>query len=402
MFVLATTEAHKVPATIVSRCQTFNFHRIPYQLTRDRLAAVAAAEGLAVEPAVLERLALVARGGLRDALSLLDQLESFAGGEIDMTVARAALSLPAIEAVRGVIDGMSRRDASAVMAVLSDAAEGGADMRQFAEELIVNLRALLLLNVGADARLSDELPADEVDWLRQRAPVWLRSTLSTLLQTLSEALARTRDAAQFQVQLEVAILTACDPDSVVPAPRPASVGPVPDAVPRTAAARAPVRERTTARPSEPSPSDGPTVIEPPATPVETDPGPPPPAAVASASENQTPRVSVGDASLGARWSDVVEQVRNRNPLLAPLIERAVLLGVDNGQFVIGFASDFNRKSADSPKNRRLIETVVERVYGTPYRLRCTLAAADDSGASLLDDPVINYAQRTFGGEPKRL
>ena len=87
----------------------------------------------------------MARGGLRDALSLLDQLEAFAGGEIDMAVARAALSLPSIEAVRGVIDGMSRRDAATAMAVLSDAAEGGADMRQFAEELIVNLRALLLL-----------------------------------------------------------------------------------------------------------------------------------------------------------------------------------------------------------------------------------------------------------------
>src|SRR5579884_789833 len=103
IFVLATTEAHKVPPTIVSRCQRFDLRRIPFGATRDQLAHVAQAEGMHVQPAVLERLALVARGGLRDALSLLDQLAAFAGGEIDMTVARAALSLPSIEAVRGVV-----------------------------------------------------------------------------------------------------------------------------------------------------------------------------------------------------------------------------------------------------------------------------------------------------------
>ena len=163
-----------------------------------------------IEPAVLERLALVARGGLRDALSLLDQLSSFAGGADRHGVARAALSLPSIEAVRGALDGMTRRDPRAVMAVVSDAAEGGADLRLFVEELVLHLRALLLLRTGADARLTDELPDDEVAWLRERAPAWSVGALMRLVQTLSEALARTRDTQQFQVQTEVALLTACD------------------------------------------------------------------------------------------------------------------------------------------------------------------------------------------------
>src|SRR6266568_3578812 len=218
LFVLATTEAHKVPPTIISRCQRFDFRRIPFQQTREQLARVAEAEGLKIDPAVFERLALVARGGLRDALSLLDQLSAFALGDIDMSVARAALSLPSIEAVRGAIDGMTRRDPSSVMAVLSDAAEGGADLRLFADELVVHLRALMLLRTGADARLADELPHDEVAWLRQRAPAWSIGALMQLVQTLSDALARTRDAAQFQVQIEVALLTACDVESTATAP----------------------------------------------------------------------------------------------------------------------------------------------------------------------------------------
>src|SRR5258708_27578093 len=217
IFVLATTDAHKVPPTIVSRCQRFDFRRIPFQLIRAQLQRVAESERMQIEPAVLERLALVARGGLRDAVSLLDQVESFAGGQIDMRVARAALSLPSIEAVRGVIDGMTNRDPGAVMAFVSDAADSGADLRMFAEELVISLRALLLLRTRADVRLTDELPEDEVAWLTERAPAWSVGTLMRLLQTLSEALARTRDAQQFQVQTEVALLTACDVDSLGPA-----------------------------------------------------------------------------------------------------------------------------------------------------------------------------------------
>ena len=78
----------------------------------------------------------------------------------------------------------------------------------------MHLRALLLLRTGADARLTDELPADEVAWLRERAPAWSVGALMQLVQTLSDALARTRDAQQFQVQTEVALLTACDVEAL--------------------------------------------------------------------------------------------------------------------------------------------------------------------------------------------
>src|SRR5207237_7179989 len=106
---------------------------------------------------------------------------------------RAALSRAWMEAVRGVLDGMARRNPAIVMALLADISEGGADLRLFVDELLVHLRALLLLRTGADARLSDELPADEVDWLRARAAGWSVGVLIRLVQELSNALARTRD-----------------------------------------------------------------------------------------------------------------------------------------------------------------------------------------------------------------
>lgn len=358
LFVLATTDAHRVPVTIVSRCQRFDFRRIPFALGKLQLARVAEGEGLQVDSVVLERIALVARGGLRDALSLLDQLSAFAVGEIDMEVARAALSLPAIEAVRGAIDGMTRHDPAAVMAVMSDAAEGGADLRLFVDELIMHLRALLLLRAGADARLTDELPADEVAWLRERAPAWSMSTLMQLVQTLSDALARTRDAAQFQVQTEVALLAACDVGELpVTAPPPPAQVAAPEPV------SAPASEPVTAPPPAPPPARS-------------------------------------DASLVDKWADVVDAVKERNGLLASNLSSAEPVSIEKTVITVAFSTEFNRKTAEKSMNRQLIEAALKRVYGAELRMNATVANGE--AASLLDDPVINFAQRTFGGQPKRL
>jgi DNA polymerase-3 subunit gamma/tau len=392
LFVLATTDAQKVPPTIVSRCQRFDFRRIPYQQTRQQLARVAESEGMRVEPAVLERLALVARGGLRDALSLLDQLSAFAVGEIDMGVARAALSLPSIEAVRGVVDGMSRRDPGTVMAVMSDAAEGGADLRLFAEELVVHLRALLLLRTGAAARLTNELPEAEVAWLRERAPAWSVGTLMRLVQTLSEALARTRDAAQFQVQIEVALLAACDVEALAPAPvtvaRPVlSASDVADTT-----CVGPGREVRVVATNEETASSSDTL----AGPDRRSAGAPAAAEVAT-----PPTPVVGDQALKAKWPDVIEQVKRRNGLVGSILGSAEPLGLEDSVLVVAFSTDFNRKTAEKATNRQLIETAFERVYGSAYRLRGTLAGGA-AGPGLLADPVINYAARTFGGQPRRV
>jgi DNA polymerase-3 subunit gamma/tau len=394
LFVLATTEAHKVPATIVSRCQRFDFRRIPYQATKEQLGKVAEAEGLEVDASVFERLALVARGGLRDALSLLDQLSAFAVGKIDMEVARAALSLPSIEAVRAAIDGMTRHDPGAVMAVISDAAEGGADLRLFADELIVHLRALMLLRTGADARLGDELPEDEVAWLRERAPAWSIGTLMQLVQTLSDALARTRDAAQFQVQTEVALLTACDVEAVTPPPvrdsflpRDPLVAVVEEALEESLGAVAVVDEAL-------EESVGLVALVEETIPVVGEP------IVAAGEDAPAPPTPVaGDASLQARWPDVVEHIQRRNGLLASIVRSAHPLSLDDLVLTVAFLTEYNRKAADKSTNRQVIEAALERVYGGAYRLRAIVAA--DSG-SLLDDPVINFAQRTFGGQPKRV
>ncbi len=416
IFVMATTESHKVPATIVSRCQRFDFRRIPFEATRDQLARVAEAEGLSVDDAVLERLARAARGGLRDALSLLDQLGAFAGGQVDMAVARAVLGLPPAEAVRGALEALGQRNPAGVMSITTDIAEGGADLRQFVDELVTNLRALLLVRSGADASLAAEFPFEDVVWLRAQAPAWTVGSLISLIQELTTALSRTRDAQQFQVQVELALLAASQDGAVQHETRrpsaarvetaPARVEAAPTRlVPEPAPSRKPVAEPVVEPPRVQPPSPPPALVEPPS-----------PASVAAASSMADPVAGYAadtaargpsdgppDVSLAVqRWPDVVELVRARKPLVAAAMSTARPVRIEGQTLVVDFGTAFHQKTAEKTANRPVIEAAIKQAVGHELRLRCTVGLGSSDGPSLFDDPVINFAARTFGGEPRRL
>ena len=189
-----------------------------------------------------------------------------------------------------------------------------------------------------------------------------------LLQVLSESLARTRDAQQFQVQAEVALLAACD----VEAGAAPVAAPAPVAVAQPVAAPAPVA--VTAHVPEP--------VAPSAAPAES--------------------LAPEADALRARWPDVVDHVKSRKPILGALLSSARPLSVDGAVLTVAFETEFNRKRAEIGANRQAIEAGVEHALGRPYRLKCTVNNAADGQPSLLEDPVINYAARTFGGQPRRV
>jgi hypothetical protein len=110
----------------------------------------------------------------------------------------------------------------------------------------------------------------------------------------------------------------------------------------------------------------------------------------------------GAAELRARWPDVVDQVKSRNSLLGSSLGSAQPVGLDGNVLSVAFGTEFNRKSAERTSNRQQIEAAFQRVYGSAYRLRAIVASETQPGLSLLDDPVINFAARTFGGQPKRV
>ena len=160
VFIMATTEPGKIPETITSRCQTFDFHRISSADTEARLAQIAAAEGFEVEGSALKLVAARSDGSMRDAVSLLDQMVSVGGGTVTVDDVARVLGIPDVDVFFGLTDAIASSDTSATLSALEAAMAAGFDARDLVDGLVEHLRNLLLVRAAPDperlvGRISD-------------------------------------------------------------------------------------------------------------------------------------------------------------------------------------------------------------------------------------------------------
>jgi DNA polymerase-3 subunit gamma/tau len=268
IFVLATTDAHRVPATIVSRCQRFDLIRIRMTDAVTRLHFIAEQEGLQVEPGVFDVIARAATGSLRDAVNLLEQLAATYGAVITEAQARAALGMIADERARELALRASEGAFRAGLELLAAVQDDGVDMRQFNREVVAQLRALLLVKAGAEAGL-EGLSAEALAELHRAAEALDSRRILKSLKAFSSA--EFRADAQPSLPLELALAEvafAVEPDasperppSVAPAARPVASRPAPTMPPAAAGAGIP----------RPTPVATPATGSPPAEVAETSP-----------------------------------------------------------------------------------------------------------------------------------
>jgi DNA polymerase III subunit gamma/tau len=147
-FFFCTTEPHRIPATIASRCQRFNLQRIPTGEMAAKLAQIAAASGAAAESDALEMIAKMAEGSLRDALSLLDQIIAFEGGSVTTQTVADALGMPSKEILFSLTEAGAKNDLSAAFNIASTLFASGKNLAYFLEELTLHFRTLLLIKQG--------------------------------------------------------------------------------------------------------------------------------------------------------------------------------------------------------------------------------------------------------------
>ena len=204
VFVLATTEAHRVPATILSRCQRYEFRRVsPADIAR-RLADVAKHEKIAVAPDALTRLAYLADGALRDALVLLEQARGFAdGGRIDQSTLEAAFGASHREIVDGIADAVVQSDARKAFAAVADAVADGVDPAWLVKECLRWFRLALLSQISPDL-LRGEIAEADAEPLAARAAKLGRRKILIALRYLSET-AALRFSTQPRIDLELAL-----------------------------------------------------------------------------------------------------------------------------------------------------------------------------------------------------
>jgi DNA polymerase-3 subunit gamma/tau len=404
-FIFATTEVHKLPATILSRCQRFDLRRIPEPLIRAHLAHICGLEKVEAEPAALDAIARYAEGGMRDAESALDQAISFYGDRVSEADVLSLFGLTGFGPVAHLGRALAQGDVGAVLKAARELAAAGKDLGKLSQDLLGFFRNLVIYQVSPTA-LEGEISTPEKTVLAEISGQVSRNAALGILEELSHLEGRLRYALAKDVVFEVALIqmsqlkekvsleTILESLGGAPSPAPATPSPAARATPS----------------STPPPS-------PAATSVARADGPPaavqPPASPASKAATTT-------ASAQGAWKIAMERFAQERPLEADTIRAVEFLAgkADLIELMLPTALEKKIHYLRSPRNLELLEQSLAEQLGRPIRIafiigdsRKTAEAAPTAAAGLpgkpappapsmtpddfLKDPVIQNALKLF-------
>lgn len=416
IFVMATTEAHKMLPTVVSRCQRYDFRRIRMAVIVARLQHVATGEGLTLEPAAADLLARAAQGGLRDALSLLDQAVALCGAHITLEGARAMLGLADVGALRHMITCVAENAASEALDQLNELVVGGADLRQLNAQFAEEWRALMLARAGADLQRVMDYSEDEA---REVVALAQRFALDDLMACArvfarNETPARGLPVPQLALELSLLECLSIHQHKTPAAPAEASASPQaaevsrkqPPAAPPTTAPAAPRAAQPAAsveeldlaaidagtwagpqRPAATRKAEPPAAQEPAAsTPAESLPTEEPrrAAALPAADDDGDGRDWVDEAQ--RNWPLIRKICRQKPPMGAVaggFLSAADPVAVTPGDpptLVIRTKFDVHLNKLREPQMREAVEWALEQALGAPIRARFISANEAQPGA----------------------
>jgi len=404
IFVLATTEPDRVPETVRSRCQRFDFRRIPTAEIVEHLSDILTREGGRAESEALVAIARRATGSMRDAVSLLDQLLSYGDDTLTLQRVEGVLGLVNAQTIGKLVDCIALNDAAAGLALLNRLVAEGVELGQLVDQIVAYLRAVLFARMARTPELLD-LPPDVVQAVTRQAAGWSPAALIFTVKEFTEARAALRDqvpgvpqlpielaflrsaAGQAPAAAPTAPLTAAEP-AVHPGPAPApSFSPRPAATPSTPPASAP------GLPSAPARSE--RVVEAPAQPAN----------------------APGDADLRqavqAHWDRFLVAAGKRCGMKVQAALRSVKeIDTVNDAILLRFAHTFSRDLVNQTENRTQVEALWEELLKGKVQVRCALvgevvAAAGGSAAQAAakpanEDEVFLSDARNLGAIVKKL
>ncbi|HVA37543.1 MAG TPA: DNA polymerase III subunit gamma/tau [Candidatus Dormibacteraeota bacterium] len=264
VFILATTEPEKLPVTILSRCQRYAFRRISVPVMIERLRHIATAEGFAFTEEALGQIAYRADGGLRDALTMLEQVAAFGDGEVGEQTVAAAFGQSTREWARELVEAVCTGDATTALDAVAGASDAGAEMATLMRETIAGLRQLLVARLNPDL-LDGELASEDVRWMIERAEHVPQARLVRGLKMLADAMADARRSGLPRLELEVAMLRlllsadaapAGEETRAAPSPRPSPRPAPPPVATEMRPHRAAVPASAAPAPAQAAPGDG--------------------------------------------------------------------------------------------------------------------------------------------------
>lgn len=205
VFIMATTELHKVPETILSRCQQFEFRTIPVVKIFDRLRLIADAEKITIEDAALREIARSGEGSMRDAQSNFDQVISFSGEQIAVGDVVSALGMASVEMLTKAIRAIAERDSRVMLDIVADLVSRGQDMRNFCRDLMAVVRDLTVQKIAQAPELAESSAIDTAT-LQSLAEPFSSSDLIRIFHSLVETETRLKEAVQTRYTLEIGLV----------------------------------------------------------------------------------------------------------------------------------------------------------------------------------------------------
>jgi DNA polymerase-3 subunit gamma/tau len=350
LFILCTTEAHKLPETVVSRCQRFEFRRITEADISARLLHIATTEKIEVSPEGLDQIAAMAQGSLRDAISMLDQLASSGVRPIDADAVRRQLGLVSAGDIVAILDACARGDAASALRDLDRLTQQGADMRQLVISLAEGARRALLVSLGAVDARGLGFDTETGAALVAAAGEWRSGFAAAAFELGLGAAAEMRQSHDPRLLLELLCVRLAALGGAAEA-RPPAVRPAAPAAEAKPLARA---ERPVATKPEPAAEAE----------AEDQPAPAPARAV-------TVPVDPGLGAIQERWGSLLDALRGTGPgtRVKALLSEARPVGLDGDLLTLGFRYAMHSEKTQEPPNRLALEQALSDVYGRPFRLQ---------------------------------
>jgi DNA polymerase-3 subunit gamma/tau len=418
-FIFATTEVHKLPTTILSRCQRFDLHRIPEPLIRAHLAHICELEKVTAEPASLDAIARYAEGGLRDAESALDQAISFYGDKVSEADVLTLFGLTGFTPVAALGRALAQGDVGAVLKSARELAAAGKDLGKLSQDLLGFFRNLVIYQVSPNA-LEGDISTHEKQVLAEVSGQISRGAALSILEELSRLESRLRYALAKDVVFEVALIQMSQlKERITLESILETLGGAP-----TTPIKAPVIENKPAPVATPPPvATTPEPTPPPvATPAKPTPVPTPEPIKAAPPSTPTPGGVITNTSAQKAWAVAAEKFVQERPMEADTIKAVTFHACRADQIEVMLPTALEKKLffLRSPRNLELLENSLTEQLGAKLRLTFLLGdprnpaptpaptpattavpgkpappAPNMSQEEFLNDPVIKNALKIF-------
>jgi DNA polymerase-3 subunit gamma/tau len=373
IFILATTEVHKIPATVLSRCQRHEFRRIPVKEIIENLKTLAEEEKIKAEPEALNLVARQATGSMRDAISLLDQLAS-AGKKITLQLAQDVLGTATSQTVFEVVEAILNRQSAQGLEAIHRSLDAGSDPRQFARQVVDYLRSLLLVALGNASQV--DATAEVRSQMARHAQELTVAELLRVIQVFNQAATDARSSWQPALPLEMAFIEAISLDNKTTEDTMKPTIPVAQATPTS------LVNTTPGKPASPPGPMKETRTEP------------------KESMEMSPEDAITNQRLDKSWNLVLAQLRSQNPSLYGLVNSVKSRALKGNTLTLGLSGDALKTRLEDPVNLELLQKVLKQVMSKEIYVQVVLTSATKSmpPSEVDNDGMVASALRDLGGE----